>query len=177
MLSPTAKKTKEEIDRFMTSNDINFDSFSTPMSFKSNILIAGKNFKYLFTYLKQLISFVKNIYLILDPKILAQDVLDAIATTKPKINIFASQAIDTSRTQQFGSISPKIYKIYRVDEYNVTITLDNSVGNAWDVEGLFVQVKSAVDGQIVSPTIKTINDKIEVYFHDKISRNYYLLFI
>lgn len=177
MLPPTVKKTQEEIDRFLTMNEIKFDAFETNKSFLTNILIAGKNFTYLFRYLATTLSFLKNVYLVLDPDVLAQDVLESIATSKHQLNILASQNAGTSRTQTFGTVNQKIYKITRVDDYRITITMDNSVGNEWFVDGLIVQVKSVNDGEIVHPKITTINDKIEVYFHDKISRNYYLIFI
>lgn len=177
MEAPTEKKTQEEIQRFLQMNEADFDKFSTPKSFNSNIKIAGKNFLYLVGYLKQTLAFLKNLYLILDPAVLAQDVLEAIATSKPKIDILASQLVDSERTQTFGTVNPKIYKIYRATDYKVVITLDNSVGNVWKVDGLIVQVKSAVDGQIIYPNICTINDSMEVTFHDKISKNYFLLFI
>jgi hypothetical protein len=159
-------KTPEEIQEFLEMNNIDLDNLQTNQSFKSNILLTLRNFKKLSTYLGVTLSFIKNLYESIDINVIVQAVLSQIETAKTVINVDATLNIGTSITQQIGT---KIYRIERLNEYQVKITGDNILN--WNVDNLFVTVKD-FNGIIVYPTIVTINNEIHLYFNDIIGTNY-----
>lgn len=159
-------KTTEEIQEFLEMNNIDLDNLQTNQSFKSNILLTLRNFKKLSTYLGVTLSFIKNLYESIDINVIVQAVLSQIETAKTVINVDATLNTGTSITQQIGT---KIYRIERLNEYQVKITGDNILN--WNVDNLFVTVKD-FNGIIVYPTIVTINNEIHLYFNDIIGTNY-----
>lgn len=164
-------KTQNQINEFLSMNDIDFENLNSNQSFKTNLLISKRNFSKLTTYLSVLLSFVKNLYETIDINSIVQAVLGQIEKAKTVLNIDVTLSIGTSITQQIGL---KIYRIERLNDYQIKITGDN-IQN-WNVDNIIVVVKT-FDGTIIYPTILTDNSEIHIYFNDKIGTNYRVILL
>lgn len=164
-------KTPEEITEFLAQGDIEYNSVNTKQSFKTNILILARNFVSNAVFSNKLLSFVKFLYQKIDVQNLILGVLDMLERKKLKILIEFDLVIGSFVIQE---IDERIFKIQRIDKYNIEIT---EVSNPeWDVDSLLIQVKQ-LDGTFVYPTIKTTTNKINCYFLDEITTNYNIFII
>lgn len=175
MATPTEQKTPEEISAFLSRNDISFDEIDDALSSKTNFLIFVTNFKALTIYLKQMLSFVKNLYLILDVSVIVGNVLESLENSKPEIKIVTTQEIGNTSLQSFGTLVIKSYNVLRVDAYTFEITKFGSPN--WVTKNLIIQSKAVGDSQIVYPTIRTANNKITVTYHDAVLEDYSVIFV
>lgn len=164
-------KTPEEINEFLALNNIELNKFNSSQSFKSNYLEGNRNFKSLVIYLSNTLSFIKNLYETIDIDNIVQSVLVLLESNKNILNISVNLVIGNSVTQNIGS---KIYRITRVDNYQINITSDNIIN--WETKNLIIQVKT-IEGMVVYPTIVTTDNKIELYFNDLLGSNYKIFWI
>lgn len=159
-------KTQIEIDEFLSVTNLELNEFNNESSIKTNFFIGTKNFLILNSYLARTLSFIKNLYEIIDINYIVQSVLNLLESTKNVLNIDVTLNIGTSITQQLGT---KIYRIERIDEFKIIITGDNIIN--WNVDNIICQLKD-VNGMLIYPVIITKNNKIEIYFNDMLGTNY-----
>ncbi len=164
-------KTEQQIQEFLNLPDIELNNLDSNQSFKTNLSIGTRNFKLLVLYLSKTLSFIKNLYEMIDVSNIVNSVLTSLETKKNILNIDVNLVIGTSVTQ---NIDNKIFRISRVDNFHVIITSENILN--WNTDNLIIQVKT-IDGMIVYPTILTIENKIELYFNDILSTNYKIFWI
>lgn len=164
-------KTEQQIQEFLNLPDIELNNLDSNQSFKTNLSIGTRNFKLLVLYLSKTLSFIKNLYEMIDVSNIVNSVLTSLETKKSILNIDVNLVIGTSVTQ---NIDNKIFRISRVDNFHVIITSENILN--WNTDNLIIQVKT-IDGMIVYPTILTIENKIELYFNDILSTNYKIFWI
>ena len=166
-------KSPEEIQQFLSMNPIIFENIETNQSYKTNILIFKRNFKKITEYLNVTLSFIKNLYNMIDINNIVLTVLSNIETVKTVLFVDSTLIINNSITQSIGT---RIYRILRIDEYKIKITLDNSGTTPWNVDNIIVCVKD-LNGIIVYPTIVTNNNEINIYFNDIIGSNYKVILL
>ena len=164
-------KTEQQIQEFLNLPDIELNNLDSNQSFKTNLSIGTRNFKLLVLYLSKTLSFIKNLYEMIDVSNIVNSVLTSLETKKNILNIDVNLVIGTSVIQ---NIDNKIFRISRVDNFHVIITSENILN--WNTDNLIIQVKT-IDGMIVYPTILTIENKIELYFNDILSTNYKIFWI
>jgi hypothetical protein len=164
-------KTAQEIQDFLNLNNLELDNLNSNQSFKTNLLISTRNFKSLVIYLANTLSFIKNLYETINPTYIITQVLSLLENTKNILDINVNLLINTSVTQTIGT---KIYRISRIDDYQIRITGDNIID--WNTDNIICQVKD-INGMIVYPTIITADNKIDIYFNDLLGSNYKLFWI
>lgn len=164
-------KTTEQIQEFINLPDLTLINFDSSQSFKTNLLIGTRNFKSLVIYLSNTLSFIKNIYQIIDTQNIINSVSELLETNKNVLNINVTLLVGTSITQTIGT---NIYRINRIDNYQISITGDNIIN--WNTDNLICQVKDN-NGIIVYPTIITKDNKIDIYFDDLVTSNYRLFWL
>jgi hypothetical protein len=164
-------KTPEEIEEFLELPDINFTQSKSAQAFKTNLLIFDKNFTALKTYTNYVTSFIKYFYTLIDLTAIVAQVIAALGTGKDTVGILTTTAIGSFTLTPIGQ---NIYKMLRTDAYTMVLTQTNNP--QWNVDGLMMQVKQ-IDGTIVYPTIRTVNNQITIYFADGIATNYNIYLI
>ncbi len=164
-------KTQQEITEFLAMNNVDFENVVSSQSFKTNILIVKRNFTKLTTYLSVTLSFIKNLYETIDINQIVLSVLAQLESAKTVLDVNSTLAVGTSVTQQIGA---RIFRIERLNDYQIKITGDNI--SQWNTDNIIVCVKT-FDGNIVFPTIFTANHEVNIYFNDIIGTNYKVILL
>ena len=154
---------QEEVDVFITQEEVVLESTNSKFSFKTNLLIIKRNFDKVRIRLTMIHRFIVFVYNLIDIDAITQNVLDNIAKNKLTLDVNYDLHVNTS-VIQYG------YKISRLE--NNLVTIEKQLApETWIVDKLIVSVKN-VEGQFLYPSIFTRNNKIEIYFLDGISSNY-----
>lgn len=166
-------KYDEVQEQWLATPDLEFTDIDNNSNIKTNFLFVQRNFTNLKKWLSGLKSYLRYLRGLIDIDNLLAELLDKLRNEKTMIPIIYSMEIGQITTYT-DPASKKNYRIKRADEYNIEIT--NLSEENWNVDRLMVCVKN-YDGTIVYPVIKTISNKINLYFTDGLSTNYNVFFI
>lgn len=172
---PENKKVEydEVQEQWLAAPDLEFTDIDNNSNIKTNFLFVQRNFTNLKKWLSGLKAYLRYLRGLIDIDNLLAELLDKLRNEKTMIPIVYSMEIGQITTYT-DPATKKNYRIKRVDEYNIEIT--NLSEESWNVDRLMVCVKN-YDGTIVYPVIKTISNKINLYFTDGLSTNYKVFFI
>lgn len=155
-------------EQWINIPDLEFTDIDNNSSIKTNFLFVQRNFTNLKIWLVGLKSYLRYLRSLIDIDKLLTALLYKLHNEKTRIPIIYNMEINQIKTYTEPA-TKKNYRIKRVDEFNIEIS--NISEENWNVDRLMVCVKNA-DGTIVYPVIKTISNKINIYFTDGLSTNY-----
>lgn len=160
-----------KLENWLENSEVEFSNqlklLDNNVSVKSNLIICNANFVRLKTFLLKLLPYIKYMRKLLDVENLIKQIINEIQNHKTKIPIEYSISINDSKRL---NIDNQIYLVTRTDEFSINIIREDVDLVA---ENILVYVKN-FDGITVFPVIKTIGNKIELTFNDKLSTNYYV---
>jgi hypothetical protein len=156
---------------FLEKDDIQLEKISNTSSTKSNILLFGKNFNTLVTYLKLSKEYLKYLRDLINIENLINNVIQSFQNSKLTFTIDSTMYVETSINVTIGGIT---YKIERISDKIIEIT--NVTNIDWNVDKLIIGIKNN-DGVYVYPKITAKNNKITIDFIDGILSIYSIIVI
>lgn len=163
-----SQEEKEILDYLSQEENIIFSDTDSRKSFNSNNLLVNRNFKLLKLRFNLMHKSLKYVYSLINVDNIVQQVLDKMAQTKTVINIPVS--LSAGKT-----INDNVFNISR-DTNNVVTIKRMLSSDTWITDNYIVQIKTN-NGDIVYPTIKTADNKIEIYFIDGLVYEYKVFLI
>lgn len=156
---------------FLEQAQLELEKVVKTASVKSNILLFGKNFNTLVTWLRNLRDYVAYLKDLINVENLVNVVIESFQNSKLSIVIDYTMYEETSVNVVIGNTT---YKVERVDSRTIEIT--NITNPEWVVDKLLIGIKN-LEGVTVYPKITTINNKITIYFADGILSNYVVIIL
>lgn len=147
--------------------EFEFERLDSDKSIKTTYLIVDKNFNKLSVFLKGLIDYIDELAESIKLENIVSDVINEINNNKT--NILIKPNIDKN---QSVIISGFIVTRDDKDIYNI-----RKQKGSWKTENLIVQIKDEVNGTILYPEIRTVEDYIEFYFVDGLPTNVKVMFV
>lgn len=160
-----------EDNGFLEAGDLQLEELNKESSTKSNILLFGKNFKTLKTYLTNLKNYLIYLRDLINIDSLINQVIETFQNSKISLPIANDMALETSINIEIGNM---LFVVNRVSQNRIEITNGNDA--EWNVDRLMITIKNN-DGVVVYPKIITKASKITIEFNDGIISNYNIIII
>lgn len=165
-------KIDEKLEVWLKQPEIELTELDNNSNIKTNFMWCNRNFVNLRKWLANLLNYVRYLRSLIDIDELLRELFQKLQEEKITIPVLNSMENGEQTTYEDSSSGEK-FLITRLNEYTIEIS---ALKDNWKVDKLMVTVKDN-DNIINYPTVKTSNNKIIIYFPDRIVTNYKIILL